>query len=94
MQDGSEQTFVQNGGLHGQARLGRTDPPKHSAESRDCPCRPRAPERLGVRVRVRVMSGVGLVRADVQKVEIDDKRPAQRFVPTSPAHSESPPCGL
>ena len=39
--------------------FGKT-PPKHAAEPRDCPCRPR------LRLRVRVRSGVGLVWADVK----------------------------
>ena len=39
-------------------------PPKHAAEPRDCPCRPRAPQRVGVRVRVRF--AVGFVGADVK----------------------------
>ena len=44
-------------------------PPKHAAEPRDCPCRPRATRRVGVRVRarvrvrVRVRPGVGICRA-------------------------------
>ena len=47
--------------------LGRT-PPKHAAGSRGYPCRPRAPQRTGdrVRVRVRVRLAVRLVRPDVQ----------------------------
>ena len=40
--------------------LGKT-PPKHAAKPRDCPCRPQAHQRVGVRLRVRVRSGVGLV---------------------------------
>lgn len=55
-------------------------PPKHISEPRGCPCRNRAPrspdgrirataevrDMLGFSCRVWVMSGVGLVRADVQ----------------------------
>ena len=44
--------------------LGGETPPKHAAEPRDCPCRPRAPQMVGGRVRIR--SGVGLVWADEQ----------------------------
>ncbi|CAN0310768.1 unnamed protein product, partial [Laminaria digitata] len=39
---------------------------RHQNTRQDCPCRPRAPQRVGVRVRVRVRSGVELARADVQ----------------------------
>ena len=59
------QTFVQDAGLTGQGGsfgrhfLGKM-PPKHAAEPRDCPCRPRALQRVGV------MVGVGLIWADVQ----------------------------
>ena len=45
--------------------FGKT-PPKHAAEPRDCPCRPRAPKRVRVRVKTSVRSGVGLVWADVK----------------------------
>ena len=69
------QNFVQDAGLIGRGWLfGRPEffvgktPPQHAAEPRGCPWRPRAPQRVGlsVRVRVRVTSGVELVWADVQ----------------------------
>ena len=39
--------------------LGKT-PPKHAVEPRDRPCRPRAPQNIGVRSSVRVRFEVGL----------------------------------
>ena len=66
--------FVQDAGFIGRGSslgppgyLGKT-PPKHAAEPRDCLCQPRASQRVGgrIRVRVQVTSGVGLVWADVQ----------------------------
>ena len=69
------QNFVQGAGLIGQGGSGRSaarrfdgeTTPKHAAELRDCPCRPRAPQRVGVRVRVRAGSTC--------KVEVDDTSP-------------------
>ena len=92
VQERPAQNFVQDAGLIGQggssgARrfLGKT-PPKYAAEPRDCPCRPRAPQRVGVRVR----PGVGLGwSGPTCKVEIDDTRPAQSFVQGALAHSGS-----
>ena len=64
-------------------------PPKHAAEPRDCPCRPRAPQRVGVRVGVRVICVRSGWSGPTCEVEIDHTRPAQTFVPTSPAHNGS-----
>lgn len=41
-------------------------PPKQTAEARDSPSRPRARQRLGDRIRIRVRSGVGLDWTDAQ----------------------------
>ena len=66
--------------------------PKHAVEPRDCPCRPRTPQR----VRVRVTFGLGLGWSSGSgwsgptcKVEFDITRPAQSFVQAAPAHSGS-----
>lgn len=56
MQDGPAQNLVQDAGVIGEGwPVGRPDvfygktPPKQEAELRDCPCRPRAPQRTGDR---------------------------------------------
>ena len=73
VQERPAQNIAQDAGLAGQGWpfgcptfcLGKT-PPTHAAEPRDCPCRPRAPQRVRVRIRGRVNPRVGLVWADVQ----------------------------
>ena len=64
------------------------NPPKHAEGPRGCTCRPRAPQRVGVRLWVRV----GLGRR--ARLKLATTRPAQSFVPqsfvpTSPAHNQS-----
>ena len=66
--------------------LGKT-PPRYAMQPRDCPYRPRAPQR----VRVRARPGVGLVWADVQ-AEIDVTHAAQNIGQAAPAHSRSRQC--
>ena len=76
VQERPAQNFVQDAGLikvveaclsAARRFLGKS-PPDHAAEPRDCPCRPRASQRIRVRVRV----------------GIDDTRPAQSFVQDRP----------
>ena len=67
--------------------FGKT-PAKHAAEPRDCPCRPRAPERLGLGLGLRLGSGLGSGwSGPTCKAEIDDTRPAQSFAQDAAAHS-------
>ena len=65
-------------------------PQKHGAGARHCPCRSRAPRRVGVGVRatVRVRDRVR-VSWPMWNVEMDHTRPEQLFSPTVPAHSGS-----
>ena len=72
VQDWSAQNFVQDAGLRVRASFSAArsfiweTPRKHAVEPRGCPCRPRSPQRVGVRVRVWVRFRVGSVWADVQ----------------------------
>ena len=63
----------------------------HAEKPRDYPCRPRAPQRVGVRViGFGLWSGLGLGWSEPTcKVEIDETRPAQSFAQDAPAHSGS-----
>ena len=80
-------------GLSAARRFFGKTPPKHAAEPRDCPCRPRSPQRIGVRVSVSVRVGVrpwvGCSESTC-RVEIYGTRPAQSFVQDAAAHSARP----
>lgn len=77
----------------------RKTPPRHVAEPRDCPCPPRAPGRVGVRVGdtdrvvglgLGLMLGLGSGWSEATcKVETCETCPAQIVLPTSPASSGS-----
>ena len=89
VQGGYAQQILQVVGLIGRGwpfvRLrffGKT-PPKLATDLRDCPCRPRAPVGLGVRLGV--VWGPGWP-GPTSKVEIDPERPAGYFVHIRPAH--------